>query len=236
MSPRQGPHISALLLAACETMLDLAVNPLALEADADGVRLLAVMKDHALRTRSRGPYTPEDLPPEAVEMMRWVALRLSQKPERPACTIEGGGVWPALLVELPQSRVTVRYMVPEAAPRVYQSDPGDLTLSGDLRIMLKYTAESLRLAGDPPVTLRLGYEDDPRYGEFTEHVVQRFRDTIPPVLAVLAMDRSRCSRKQRAAHDAALRRTALGGQGLEPLGRTGFTTRMGWACLRDTGG
>ncbi|ROQ78282.1 hypothetical protein EES39_30705 [Streptomyces sp. ADI92-24] len=235
MRLRQDPRISALLLAASDTMLNLMIHPLALDVDADGVRLLAVMKDHALRTRSRGPYTPDDLPPEAMEMVRSVALRLSQKPEGEAYTVEGGGVWPALLVELPQSRVTVRYMVPEAAPRVYQPDPGDGTLSSNVRSMLKYTAESLRLAGDPPVTLRLGYEDDPRYGEFTEHVGQQFRDTIPPVLAVLAMDRSRCSRKQRAAHDAALRRTAIDGQELEPLGRTGFTTRRGWACLRDTG-
>jgi hypothetical protein len=235
MRLRQSPGISALVQAASDTTLDLAIHPLALDVDADGARLLAVMEEDALRTRSRGPYTPDDLPSEALEMVDWVSLRLSQKPERAVYTVKAGGAWPALLVELPQSRVTVHYVVPEAAPRVYRPDPGDVTLSADLRTMLDYTAASLRSAGDPPVTLRLGYEDDPRYGEFTGYADQRFRDAIPPVLAVLTMDRGRCSRRQRAAHDAALRRTAFSDQELEPLGRTGFTTRMGWACLRDTG-
>ncbi|WP_386573995.1 hypothetical protein [Streptomyces phyllanthi] len=232
--------MSELIHSACDAMTRLALHPLTLDIDRSGTRITAVMEQYALQRRSRGPYSPDNLPPEAVEMIERVALRLMMLPERPNFTVEGGGRWPALLMTLPDSRVQVRYVVPEDAPPVYQPDLGNVTLSGDTRIMLKYLAESLRLAagkfrGEPPVTLTLSYPDDPRYEEHTEGVDAEFLDVIPPVLAAFELDRSGCSRKQRAALDDALRTLAYDGQPVEPLGRTGFTTRIGSARLQDSG-
>ncbi|MGH3940905.1 MAG: hypothetical protein ACRDTG_20155 [Pseudonocardiaceae bacterium] len=61
-----GRALSGVLEAACDVMTDLAIFPLAFEADARGAHLLTVMNSRALRTRSRGPYSPDNLPPEAL--------------------------------------------------------------------------------------------------------------------------------------------------------------------------
>ncbi|QOV38188.1 hypothetical protein IM697_07295 [Streptomyces ferrugineus] len=235
-----GDTTSERILSACDAMTQLALHPLALDIDASGARITAVMEEYALRRRSRGPYTPDNLPPETVQMIERAATRLLMRAERPDFTIEGGGRWPALLMTLPDCRVQVRYVVPEDAPPVYQPDPGNVTLGGDIRIALKYLAESLRLAaarfrGEPPVTVALSYPEDPDYEKNIAGLAAEFRDVIPPVLAALEVDRSRCSRKERAAHDDALRALAHDGRRVEPLGRAGFTTRIGTARLQDSG-
>lgn len=236
-----GQGMSALIDAASSVMTDLAIHPLALEIDGDGARVLAVMEESALLTRSRGPYSQDNLPPEAMEMIEWAALRWSMKPEQPEFTIEGGGPWPVLVMVLPVSRVLVRYVVPEDAPPVHQPDPGNVTLTGDTKLALRFLADSLRAAGralgdEPPVSLTLSYPDDPDYERILASVADDFRNVIPPVIATIDVDRSRCSREQRAAHDEALRSVAYSDQPVEPLGRKGFTTRIGYARLQDSGG
>lgn len=236
---RTGPEPSALLDAASRAMTELAIHPLELVTDAKGTRILAVMPESALETRSRGPYDRDNLPPEAVRVIEWAALRFSMSPERPSFTIQGGGRWPGLVMTLPAGRVEVHYVVPEAAPPVYQPDPGNVTLSMDIKQMLRLLADSLRAAGgvlgkEPPVTLTLSYQDDPKYDEWLASDDEAFRETIPPVVATLEVDRRRSSRKQRAAHDDALRRVGYPNQLWEPLGKRGFTTRIGWARLQDS--
>ncbi|MEU1752385.1 hypothetical protein ABZ436_06995 [Micromonospora matsumotoense] len=228
---------SALIDAAVRVMRDLAVHPLSLEIDGDGARVLATMHAHALRTRSRGPYRQDDLPPEALEMIDWLSLRLSVDPQPVHVTIEGGGPWPRLLLELPAKWVTVRFVVPEDAPPGYQPEPNNVGLSGDVNIALEHLANSLRalggrLRGEPPVTLTLSYPDDPHYERNIAGVPEEFRHLISPVLADLAVDRSRFSRKQRAAHDDALRAAAYTDQPVEPAQGGGLTTRLGTARLR----
>ncbi|CAM5258355.1 hypothetical protein [Streptomyces aurantiogriseus] len=237
---RTGQSTAALVQAVSDVILKLGLHPLMLHLDATGARITAAMGREALVTRSRGPYSPDNLPPEAVSTIEQVALRWMLQPERPQFTIEGGGRWPALLMTLPDSRVHVCYVVPEDAPPVYQPDPNNATLSGDILSMLRYLAGSLRLAAatlrrEPPVSLTLDYPDDPRYEEYIARRTGDDVDLIPPVLAAFELDRSRCSRKQRAAHDDALRTLAYDDQPVEPLGRTGFTTRIGWARLQDSG-
>ncbi|MGH3343927.1 MAG: hypothetical protein ACRDPK_13870 [Carbonactinosporaceae bacterium] len=236
---RTGPELSALLDAASKVMTELAIHPLYLKIDAKGTRILTVMRRSALLTRSRGPYSRDNLPPEAVKMIEWAALQFSVKPEQPKFAIQGGGQWPSLTMTLPASHVQVRYVVPEAAPPVYEPDPGNITLSSDIRLMLRLVADSLRAAGgvlgkEPPVALTLSYLDDPKYGEWLESAGDEFGETIPPVVATLEVDRSRCSKKQRAAHDDALPRVGYKNQPWEPLGKRGFTTRIGWARLQDS--
>ena len=128
-------------------------------------------------------------------------------------------------------------MVPEDAPPGYQPEPNNITLSGDVNIALEFLAGSLRalggrLRGEPPVTLTLSYPDDPHYERHIAGVPQEFRDLIPPVVADLAVDRSRFSRKQRAAHDDALRAAAYTDQPMEPVAGGGLSTRLGSARLR----
>ncbi|MFF4834866.1 hypothetical protein [Streptomyces sp. NPDC001315] len=235
--------MSSLIDAATGVMLELAMHPLTLDIDADGTRLLAMMDEYALLTRSRGPYSPNNLPPEALDTVDWVMLRwsLKSRPQRPEFTIEGGGAWPTLAVRFPSAQVFVRYVVPEAVPpELYVPDPGNVTLSGDLRMALKQLADSLRaagrhLGGEPPVTLSLSYPDDPDHERHVASVHEDFRDAFPPVIATVDVDRSRCSREQRAAHDEALREVTSSDQLVERLGDTGFTTRLGFARLRDGG-
>jgi hypothetical protein len=236
-----GQGVSALIDAASGVMTDLAMHPLALEIDSDGTRMLAVMNERALLTRSRGPYSQDNLPPEALEMIEWAALRWSTKPEQPEFTIEGGGPWPALVMVLPVSRVMVRYVVPEDAPPVYQPDPGNVTLSGDIKLTLRFLVDSLRAASrmlgdEPPVALTLSFPDDPDYETHVAGIPDEFRHVIPPVVATIELDRSRCSQEQRAAHDEALRSVAYNDQPVEPLGLEGFTTRIGSARLQDSSG
>lgn len=235
-----GRGMSTLIDSAYDVLLNLAIHPLALEIDADGARILAVMRENALLTRSRGPYSEENLPPEALAMAEWVALRWSVKPERPDFTIEGGGPWPGLVVSLPVSRVRVHYVVPEGAPPVYQPDPNNVTLTSDIKLALRFLADSLReaaktLGEEPPVTLSLSYLDDPDHERQIAALPQEHRHLVPPVIPTLDVGRSRCSKRQRAAHDEAVRSVAYSDQPVEALGRTGFTTRIGFARLRDSG-
>lgn len=235
MAPASAP--STLIDAVVRVMRDLAVHPLSLEIDGDGARVLTTMHAHALRTRSRGPYRQDDLPPEALAMIDWLSLRLSVDPQRVDVTIEGGGPWPRLLLELPAKRVTVRFVVPEDAPPGYQPESDNITLSGDVNIALEFLAGSLRalggqLRGEPPVTLTLSYPDDPHYERNIAGVPEKFRNLIPPVVADLAVDRSRFSRKQRAAHDDARRAAAYTDQPMEPVTGGGLSTRLGSARLR----
>jgi len=227
---------SVLIGAVVRVLRDLAIHPLALRIDDGGASVLATMQARALRRRSRGPYTEDNLPPEATEMIDWLGLRLSVRREPVDVMIEGGGQWPRLLVELPATRVTVRYVVPEDAPPGYQPEPNNVTLAGDVNIALEFLATSLRalggrLRGEPPITLTLSYPDDPNYERNVAHLPEEFRQLIPPVVADLAVDRSRFSRKQRAAHDEALRAAAYDDQPLEPAGGW-LTTRLGSARLR----
>ncbi|MDG4805584.1 hypothetical protein O7634_02275 [Micromonospora sp. WMMD1120] len=227
---------STLIDAVVRLMRDLAIHPLALEIDQAGARVLAAMPAHALRRRSRGPYTENNLPPEATALIDWLGLRLSVRREPADVTIEGGGQWPRLLVELPVTRLTVRYVVPEDAPPGYQPEPNNVTLSGDVNIALEFLATSLRalggrLRGEPPITVTLTYPDDPNYERNVADVPEDFRRLIPPVVADLAVDRRRFSAKQRAAHDEALRAAAYDDQPLEQAGGW-LTTRLGSARLR----
>ncbi|MYS19240.1 hypothetical protein GA0115240_10669 [Streptomyces sp. DvalAA-14] len=233
--------MSSVIDATRGVLLELGIHPLALAIDAGGARLSAVMDDSALRTRSRGPYSPENLPPEALEMVDAVLLRGWHRP-RPEFTIEGGGKWPGLLVQFHAEWVAVRYVVPEAVPpELYVPPPGQVTLSGDIRLALEQLANSLRIVGrhlgaEPPLALSLSYPDDPDYDEArAESLPEEWRDVLPPVVAALDIDRSGFTREQREAHDEALRQALYGGQGWEQLGRTGFRVRTGYACLRDGG-
>lgn len=235
-----GPAVSSLIDEASGVLRELAIDPLTLDIDADAVRIVAMMRESALRRRSRGPYTPDNLPPEAMQTVDWVVLRLFSSPEPPEFTVEGGGPWPALLVQLPARRVVVRYVVPEAAPPVYVYGPGDLQPAGGIHLALEKVAASLRtvaerLGGEPPVTVSLSYPDDPDYETNVARFPEQFRDAVPPVLPTFDIDRSGCSAKQRAAHDEALRASTFAG-GFEKLGHTGFTMNLGGVCLRDSGG
>ncbi|GAB3934314.1 hypothetical protein GCM10027614_07100 [Micromonospora vulcania] len=142
-----GREPSTLIDAAVRVLRSLAIHPLALDIDDDGARVLTAMPDHALRTRSRGPYSEDNLPPEALAMVDWISLKLSVTPEPVNLTIEGGGPWPRLLLELTASRVVVRYVVPEDSPPGYQPEPNNIGLAGDINIALGYLANSLRAAG-----------------------------------------------------------------------------------------
>ncbi|TXS71495.1 hypothetical protein EAO69_22105 [Streptomyces sp. me109] len=233
--------MSSRIDAAQGIMLTFGIHPLALDIGADGARMTATMNDSALRTRSRGPYSPDKLPPEALEMVDLVLLRWSPRPQ-PEFTVEGGGKWPGLLVQFHAEHVAVRYVVPEAVPPdLFVPPRGHVTLSSDIRMALQQLAESLRTAGrrlgaEPPVTLSLSYPDDPDYDEArADSLPEEFRGAVPPVVAALDIDRSGCTRKQRAAHDDALRQALYGGQHWERTGRTGFHVRTGYACLRDGG-
>ncbi|MFG2359268.1 hypothetical protein [Streptomyces sp. NPDC048521] len=232
--------MSSRIDAACHLMLELAIDPLMLEVDADTARMVAMMDDTALRRRSRGPYTPDNLPPEATETIDYVMLRLYHNPERPAFTVEGGGPWPSLLVRFAHSRVVVRYVVPEAAPPVYVRAPGEMDLSGALRMALEKLADSLRavadrLGAEPPLTVSLSYPDDPDYEANLARFPEDLRHAVAPVIPTLDIDRSGFSARQRAVHDEALRASTFKG-GFEKLGRTGFTMNVGGAHVRDSGG
>ncbi|MFE7979125.1 hypothetical protein [Streptomyces shenzhenensis] len=235
-----GPAVSPLIDAARHVLRELAIDPLALEADSGSARILALMDETALRRRSRGPYSPDNLPPEAMETVDWVVLRMYSNQERPRFTVEGGGPWPSLLVRFDHSRVVVRYIVPEAAPPVYVYDAGDLRTAGGIPLALEALATSLRaagarLGGEPPLTVSLSYPDDPAYEANVARFPEHLRDAVPPVVPTLDIDRSGCSAGQRAAHDKALRAGTFG-KGFERLGRRGFTMTVGGVRLRDHNG
>jgi hypothetical protein len=149
-----GRALSAVLEAACDVMTDLAIYPLALDADTGGAHVLAVMGSRALLTRSRGPYAADNLPPEALSTAESIQLRLSMQAERPEFTVEGGGPWPRLVMVLPSRGVLVRYVVPEEAPPIYQPTPNNATLSGDIKLAIRFVARSLQVAS--PATRRHG--------------------------------------------------------------------------------
>ncbi|MFG2606387.1 hypothetical protein ACGFT2_22975 [Streptomyces sp. NPDC048514] len=224
--------------AARNVMTELAVHLLLLEIDADSARIVAMMDETALRRRSRGPYSQENLPSEAMEMVDWVKLHLYHSPERPGFLVEAGGPWPALLLRFPHSGVLVRYVVPEAAPPVYVAPPGEWDLTGLVLRALEMLSHSLRavaarFGGEPPLTLSLSYPDNPAYE--AERARSSAPDRVVPVLPTLDIDRSGFSAEQRAVHDAALR-AATYEKWFERLGRTGFTMNTGGARIRDAGG
>ncbi|MFB7369482.1 hypothetical protein ACFC0D_06540 [Streptomyces sp. NPDC056222] len=232
--------MSVLIESACRTMTKLAASPLALEIAPGGARILAVMREHALERRSRGPYSPDNLPPEAISMVEWIALLWSVESERPDFTVEGGGRWPGLVVTLPVSRVRVHYVVPESATWPYPPDPGNKDFGLHLTLALRYVAGSLREAAgrrgeEPPVALSLSYPADPSYAERLASTDEQFHHHLPSVVPTIEVDRSRCSQKQREAHDKALRAVAYADQEVLPLGRSGFTTRVGLGRVQDSG-
>lgn len=208
---RGGPSLAELVRATSDVVTELALHPLTLDLDRGGALISAAMDETALETRSRGPYSPDNLPPEALSMIDHILLRWMSKPERPEFAVEGGGAWPALLVTLPQSRVRVRYVVPEDAPPVYQPDPGNGSMSVGIRMTLRYLADALALLNrnrraEPPVALTLSYPDDPRYEEHTAGLDGDALDFVPPVVAHFELDGRRLSAREGAALGDALRR------------------------------
>jgi hypothetical protein len=235
---RSGPNLAELIRATSDVITELALHPLTLDLDRGGALITATMDENALQTRSRGPYSPDNLPPEALSTIDDVLLRWLSEPERPEFAVEGGGAWPVLLVTLPASRVRVRYVVPEDAPPVYRPDPGNGSMSGGIRMTLRYLADALALLNrrtDPPVALTLSYPDDPRYEEHTAGLDGDALDFVPPVVAHFELDGSRLGARERAALGDALRRVLDGGWNVEPLGPHGLTCRFGWARLRYGG-
>jgi hypothetical protein len=236
-----GGALSAVLEAACDVMTDLAIYPLALDADTGGAHMLAVMGSRALLTRSRGPYAADNLPPEALSTAESIQLRLSMQSERPEFTVEGGGPWPRLVVVLPSRGVLVRYVVPEEAPPIYQPAPNNATLSGDIKLAIRFVARSLQVASrqlggtEPPVTVALSHPDDPDYDAKIATMPPEFREYVAPIIPTVELHRGRCSSEQREVHDTALRSVAYSDQTLHPLGDKGFTTRIGSARIRDDG-
>ncbi|MCE7003762.1 hypothetical protein LWC34_13130 [Kibdelosporangium philippinense] len=233
-------HLAEVLEAACDTMAPLGIYPLVFEADSNGAFIVATMHASALRTRSRGPYSPDNLPPEAIAMVERVALLWSVKPEKPEFTVEGGGRWPGLLVLLHASKVTVRFVVPEDAPPVPEPAPNNVGPSGDIKIALRFVAETLRtaaktLGSEPPMSIRLTHPENPHYESERARLPADFRDFVQPVTPTIELDRSACSGTQLQAHDAAVRSSAYSDQRIEPLGRKGFTTWIGSACVRTAG-
>ncbi len=230
--------LASILEATCDAILDLTLFPSVLEADSNGAYVLGVMGEDALRTRSRGPYTPENLPSEVVSTIRFAALRWSVKPERPEFTIEGGGRWPRLLMVLPHSKVSIRFVVPEDAPPIPQPAPHNAGPGGDIRLALEFVVRTLdatrmRTGKEPPLSLRLGFPEDPDYDSKVASVPDEWADLILPVIPTIQLDRRRCSRGQRKAHDDAVRTVAYTGQTIDPLGRHGFTTWLGSARVQD---
>lgn len=221
-------------------MTSLAVYPLIFEAGADGAFIVATMHQNALRARSRGPYSSDNLPPEAMAMIERVALLWSVKPERPEFTVEGGGRWPGLLMSLPASQVTVRFVVPEDAPPVDEPAPNNVGPVGDIKIALRFVAETVRtaartLGGEPPVSVRLTHPANPNYEADRARMPADFRDFVRPVTPTVELDRGGCGREQLRVHDAAVRSVAYSDQRIEPLGRNGFSTWLGSVCVRALG-
>ena len=233
--------LSTVLRGACGVMTDLAIHPLQFEADAGGAGVVAVMARRALVTRSRGPYSAQNPPPEAMATVESIALRQSLLPESPQFTVEVDGRWPRLAVVFEQLRLLVRYVVPEDAPPVYQPKSNNVTLIGDIKIALEQVASSLEVASrqlggqEPPIQITLSYPDDPGYEQTVASLPVEFRDVIAPVIPTIELDRTRCDPRARAAHDEALRAAMYSDQRMEPLGRNGFTTRVGSARIRDSG-
>lgn len=233
--------LSTVLRRACGVMTDLAIHPLEFEADAGGAGMLAVMDRRALVTRSRGPYSAQNPPPEAMATAESVALRLSMLPESPQFTVDVDGPWPRLTVAIEPLRLLVRFVVPEDAPPVYQPKSNNVTLVGDIKMALEQVASSLEVASrelggqEPPIRITLSYPDDPGYEQTVASLPVEFRDILAPVIPTIELDRTRCGSRERAAHDEALRAVAYSDQRLEPLGRNGFTTRVGSARIRDGG-
>jgi hypothetical protein len=218
--------LSAVLTAACDTMTTLGIFPVRFEADAAGARLLAEMPESALRERSTGPYSRENLPPEAVHMVQLVSLRWSSRPERPDLTVGMAGPWPELSLSLPDSRVRVEYVVPEAAPPGWRPERGDATAEIDIKIALEVVARSLGGVGEElPVRVSLDYPPDPGYGADPWSVL--------PVVPTVVLDRRRCTPQQRAAHNAALRASVYADQPFDSWGASAFRTRVGSAAVQD---
>ncbi len=229
--------LSLVLHGACRVMTDLAIHPLAFDADAGGAQVLAVMDRRALVTRSRGPYDRDNLPPEVRAAADSVALRLSTRPEHAEYTVELDGPWPRLVVVVEALGVLVRFVVPEDAPPVYQPRSNNVTMVGDIKIALGQVASSLEVAsralgGEPPISVTLSYPDDPDHETKVANLPPDFRDLIAPVIPTIELDRSRCGREERAAHDDALRSVAYSGQAVE-AGSGGISTWVGSARIRD---
>ncbi|MEV6242451.1 hypothetical protein [Lentzea sp. NPDC051838] len=227
------------LEAACEVMTSLALYPLIFEAGEDGVFIVATMHENALRSRSRGPYTPDNLPPEVMAMLQRISLKWSIRPETPEFTVEGGGRWPVLLMHLPVSQVTVRFVVPEDAPPIDEPAPNNVGPVGDIKIALRFVAETLRAAastvgGEPPVSIRLAHPPNPRYEEDRARMPADFRHLVHSVTPTIELDRSLCGPEQLRAHDAAVKSHSYS-QGVEPLGRNGFALWIGGARVTALG-
>jgi len=215
--------LAAVLTAACETMATLGIFPLRFDADRQGARILAVMRSNLLAERSIGPYSRENLPPEGLALAEMVSWRWYMKRERPGITIELGGMWPQVIVLLPDSGVEVLYVVPEEAPPGYQPEPGDVTAEIDLKLALEVVSRSVDIAeADLPITVTLTCPPDPDPGG------------ILPVIPTLELDRRDCSARQRVAHNEALRVAAYSGQEFQTVGRTGISTRLGCVRIRDS--
>ncbi|MCO1661077.1 hypothetical protein [Pseudonocardia humida] len=218
--------LSAVLTAARDTLTTLGILPVRFEADESGARVLAVMPDSALQERSTGPYRREEPPPEAMHLVRLISWRWSSRPERPDVTLGMAGPWPELALSLPESRVRIEYVVPEAAPPGWRPEPGHVTAEIDVVMALEVVARSLDAVGEPlPVRVSLDYPADPGYGTDPRSVL--------PVVPTLVLDRRRCPPHRRAAHNAALRAAAYADQPFDLSGGTAFRTWVGSARIQD---
>lgn len=229
--------LSSVLIAACETMLTLAIFPMRFEADPEGARILTVMRSDDLVERSVGPYSPQNLPPECLRLIDLILLRWSMRPERPDFTVAGGGRWPELCMDLPDSGVQVWFVVPEAAPPGYQPPAQDVGVASDVRLTLQFLVRSIAATGkDLPMAVSLHYPPDPDFEARRARMPAEIADLIPPVIPTVELDRRHCRRRQRKAHDEAVRAIAYKGQKIESPDGSGFSTRIGLARLRTAHG
>lgn len=222
--PLSALSTASVLAAACETTALLGVFPVRFEAGPGGARVLAVMPAGALVERSTGPYSREDVPPEAVRMVEAITRRWADRPDRPDLTVGMASPWPELTLALPASGVRVVFVVPEAAPPGWRPEPGDSTAEIDVELALEAVARSLAATGeDLPVRVSVDYPRDPGHGTDPRSVL--------PVVPTVSLDRRRCTEQQRRAHNDALR--AAVPRPFDLLGGTAFTARLGWARIQD---
>ncbi|MGH3940906.1 MAG: hypothetical protein ACRDTG_20160 [Pseudonocardiaceae bacterium] len=145
------------------------------------------------------------------------------------------------MVVLPTNGVVIHYVVPEDAPPIYQPKPGNVGLSIDIKLAIRFVAKSLQTASrqlggtEPPITVTLSHPADPDYDAKLSEMLPEFREHLAPTIPTIELDRGHCSRQQREVHDQILRSIAYSDQTLHPLGRTGFTTLIGFARVQDSG-
>ncbi|HEX8867390.1 MAG TPA: hypothetical protein VF821_17155, partial [Lentzea sp.] len=85
------------------------------------------------------------------------------------------------------------------------------------------------------MSVRLTHPANPRYETDRARMPADFRHLVRPVTPTIELDRSGCGREELRAHDRAVRSSAYADQGIEPLGRNGFSMWIGSACVRAPG-